>query len=213
VNGGAPVMARALVRWQHAAGPYWPYVCATPFLDARTPVSSPRRRSTAKPAFLHVLEKALLLNPVAVFADLPVAETLPATAALRQSGSRVVPVIQRWVVPNAVLNCRRLQEALVANAPRATRLNDRWAVVFLLDSERGGSPQMTGRTPRTLFDNRYDYPICRFPPPTLLKRKGITAVYWLTSDGIAPDLLPYTEQLAGAGLTPHELRLPTDQDA
>jgi hypothetical protein len=29
---GAPVLAEALVRWQHAAGPFWPYVCAAPFL-------------------------------------------------------------------------------------------------------------------------------------------------------------------------------------
>ena len=28
----ASVLAQALVRWQHAAGPFWPYVCAAPFL-------------------------------------------------------------------------------------------------------------------------------------------------------------------------------------
>ena len=26
-------LAQALVRWQHAAGPFWPYVCAAPFLS------------------------------------------------------------------------------------------------------------------------------------------------------------------------------------
>jgi hypothetical protein len=26
------LLAEALVRWQHAAGPFWPYVCAAPFL-------------------------------------------------------------------------------------------------------------------------------------------------------------------------------------
>jgi hypothetical protein len=26
------MLAQALVRWQHAAGPFWPYVCAAPFL-------------------------------------------------------------------------------------------------------------------------------------------------------------------------------------
>ncbi len=33
------ILARALVRWQHAAGPFWPYICAAPFLstaDAET---------------------------------------------------------------------------------------------------------------------------------------------------------------------------------
>jgi hypothetical protein len=30
----ASVLAEALVRWQHAAGPFWPYVCAAPFLGA-----------------------------------------------------------------------------------------------------------------------------------------------------------------------------------
>ena len=28
----AGVLAEVLVRWQHAAGPFWPYVCAAPFL-------------------------------------------------------------------------------------------------------------------------------------------------------------------------------------
>jgi hypothetical protein len=28
----ASLLAEALVRWQHAAGPFWPYVCAAPFL-------------------------------------------------------------------------------------------------------------------------------------------------------------------------------------
>ena len=28
-----PILAEALVRWQHAAGPFWPYVCAAPFLE------------------------------------------------------------------------------------------------------------------------------------------------------------------------------------
>ena len=35
----ASLLAEALVRWQHAAGPFWPYVCAAPFLatgDAET---------------------------------------------------------------------------------------------------------------------------------------------------------------------------------
>jgi hypothetical protein len=27
------MLAEALVRWQHAAGPFWPYVCAAPFLE------------------------------------------------------------------------------------------------------------------------------------------------------------------------------------
>ena len=26
------LLARALVRWQHSVGPFWPYVCAAPFL-------------------------------------------------------------------------------------------------------------------------------------------------------------------------------------
>ena len=30
----APMLMEALVRWQHAAGPFWPYVCAAPFLGA-----------------------------------------------------------------------------------------------------------------------------------------------------------------------------------
>jgi hypothetical protein len=55
-----PVLADALVRWQHAAGPFWPYVCAAPFLgtgdgerlalEARGRATSPPRRSRQQEA-------------------------------------------------------------------------------------------------------------------------------------------------------------------
>jgi hypothetical protein len=195
-------MARAFVRWQHAAGPYWPYVCSAPFLGQPELPLRKRPPREVEPALLRVLEGAQLPERVAVFVDLPVAGSLPAAAALRRRGFAVVPVIQRWAAPNAVLPCRRLLEDLVTAAPDAGRSHGGAGVIFLLDGDRGGSPEVAPRFSPSLFDNRYSYPVCRFPPPTALERDGIIAVYWLSSEGIAADLLPYAEQLAGAGLAP-----------
>ena len=45
------VLAEALGRWQHAAGPFWPYVCAAPFLGRRRRSSSWHKRvSERRPA-------------------------------------------------------------------------------------------------------------------------------------------------------------------
>jgi hypothetical protein len=38
-----PPLIRALIRWQHAAGPYWPYVCAAPFLGNEGSACHPER--------------------------------------------------------------------------------------------------------------------------------------------------------------------------
>lgn len=36
------VLVEALVRWQHAAGPFWPYVCAAPFLGSDSDAGTKR---------------------------------------------------------------------------------------------------------------------------------------------------------------------------
>ena len=209
MNGAPQEMARALVRWQHAAGPYWPYVCAAPFLALPSRRRAKRRQRPPQPAFLRVLEQARAAERIAVFADLPVSDSLPVTPALQESGFRVVPVIQRWAVPNAVLPCSELVADLAAFAPLHIPAGALRGVVFLLDGDRCGREDGAQCVSPALFDNRYSYPICRFPPPSVLKSDGITAVDWLSPNGIAEDLLPYVEQLAVADLTPLELRIPS----
>jgi hypothetical protein len=49
-------LARALVAWQHAAGPWWPYVCAAPFLEMGEGTGAPfgqpgRDGSSAGPGY------------------------------------------------------------------------------------------------------------------------------------------------------------------
>jgi len=94
-------------------------------------------------------------------------------------------------------------------APRSDR-----GVVFLLDGDRAGpvTADEHGPPPRR-FDNRYSYRICRFPPPRLLQQDGLTAAFWLSPPGIAPDLIEYAQTLAEAGLAPKELPFPMAAEA
>jgi hypothetical protein len=136
----------------------------------------------------------------AVFLDLPPRETLPATEQIARLGFLIVPVIQRWVVAEAVLPCEDLQAQLVGHAPRARQTPCERGVVFLLDGERAGPSAQPRR-----FDNRYQYPICRFPPPDFLRRHEVNSVYWLPAPPVAEDLAAYMELLASGGLAPQAL--------
>jgi glutathionylspermidine synthase len=137
---------------------------------------------------------------VALFVDLPAPATLAAAPPLSQLGVAVVPVVQRWCTPRAVLSSRPLLDALVAAAEIVAPPRDGSRVVLLLDGERAGRRGL--QPPAHRFDNRYDYPACRFPPPELLRREGVTRVLWLSRGGIAPDLRAYAQRLAAAGLPP-----------
>jgi hypothetical protein len=53
------------------------------------------------------------------------------------------------------------------------------------------------------FDNRYTYPICRFPSVERLEQLGICRTVWLP--GVPPDLWSYAERLEAAGLAPIQL--------
>jgi hypothetical protein len=192
--------ARAFVRWQHAAGPYWPYVCAAPFLGG--PIarrSRPRRHDTSLVAALRGLPAG---ERTAVFVDLPASRTLPSADDLARLGFLVVPVIQRWATAPAVLACESLVAQLLDCAPRRRPPSAQRGVIFLLDGERAGPS--TSPKPR-LFDNRYSYPICRFPPPGFLHEDGISNVVWLPGLPIAQDLLPYAQVLTEEGLMPEGL--------
>jgi hypothetical protein len=188
-------LARAFVLWQRAAGPYWPYVCAAPFVSGPAPASAARVRPEPR---LRELLSSLAEPATALFVDLPPAGALGVAPDLSARGAAVVPVIQRWCAPAGLLPARPLVDRLVSAAGALGRPR-RGAVVLLLDGERAGRPRE--RPPPRRFDNRYDYPVCRFPPPALLRREGIERVRWV-GRGIAADLRVYARGLAAAGLEP-----------
>jgi len=190
---------RALLRWQRAAGPYWMYVCAAPFLTTEPLALGSTRTRRPDPALLALLER--LAEPAtALFVDLPAPSTLAAAPALSALGVAVVPVIQRWCAPRAVLPARPLLGRLVAAAEQVARPRAGAPALFVLDGERAGRRGL--RPPAHRFDNRYEYPGCRLPPPGLLRREGVDRVLWLSRGGVAADLLDYARRLAAAGLAP-----------
>jgi hypothetical protein len=185
VDGGA--LGRALARWQAAAGPYWLYVGAAPFLGGR--VERRRPAAATRPHETLVATAAGFAREyrAVVFVDLPPEETLPSTEAFHEQGLMVVPAFQRWCADGAIRRSPRLRQLLVSLAPASSVADPRGAV-FLLDGERA--------------QYRYQYPECRFPPPRLLRAEGVEAVGWIAPAGVAPDLRPYAATLAQAGLPP-----------
>jgi hypothetical protein len=172
------VLADALARWQAAAGPYWLYVGAAPFVLPE--VKEMGLDPDPDRAVVRVVARFLEGRRGVVFVDLPPERTLPLTSAL--ADHRIVPALQR---PGADRRLRRLLETLAPVAPVA----DPRGAVFLLDGDRARY--------------RYEYPECRFPPPRLLHAEGVEAVGWVAPAGVvAPDLRPYARTLAGSGLDP-----------
>lgn len=226
-----PALARALIRWQHVAGAYWPYVCAAPFnaeyegsgqetspatLSNRPGLISTEGRATQRTragGHAHSDVARLLIDGidagttgdrVAVFVDLPAVPSIAMAPAFCRSGIHPVPIIQRWVAEHAILPCEALVDALITVSLRVVRPTLPRGAAFLLDGDRAGPLQFRaeGATPAARFDNRYGYPLCRFPSPGFLHARGITAVYWCSAGGVAADLEAYAELLTEAGLAP-----------
>ena len=213
------LLAEALARWQHAAGPFWPYVCAAPFLRtgdgelmarraSRTAAGRQSRRDPILAARL--LEAghggALGDGPTVLLVDLAAEPVLAAAPLLVERGWYVVPVVQRWIASPAVLPCRRLVERLIVGAGRARRPTSPRGAVLIADGERMGPAGYPATVPGRAFDNRYEYQICRFPSTDFLKAQGVEHVQWITSGArpaerpVRPDLAPYLEDLLRAGL-------------
>ena len=134
-----------------------------------------------------------------VFVDLPPAVVLAATDELNRRGFFVVPIIQRWVVQAAVVDCRALAGRLVIDGQHVRRPSSPRGVIFVLDGERSGPPGAgsESRPPRR-FDNRYAYSPDRFPSPAFLQSQGIVAAQWLAGAVLADDLHGYSDDLARA---------------
>jgi hypothetical protein len=279
-----PVLAEALVRWQHAAGPFWPYVCAAPFLGTgesaellpRPQAGRSQPVNGSAPAIRwtphqRALAAALLQDapPLAraretrgscrsrgapsfvrgpggrgdqgapwwagegcpsaavgegrpglplLLLDVPPEPVLAVAPLLVAQGWYVVPVIQRWIARPAVLPCRTLLLRLQAGAWRVRRPPEPRGVVLVVDGARRGSTGYPSLAPGRVFDNRYEYQICRFPSTDFLAAHGVRQVRWLTTPPPAPaapardlegrpvgtvvarDLTPYLETLLQAGI-------------
>jgi len=90
-NDFARELPRALARWQHAAGPYSPYVCAAPFLVPLTGLGA-----TLAPRLPRRLARriaALVPAGGALFIDLPPEQTLGAAPDLSRRGLLTVPPV------------------------------------------------------------------------------------------------------------------------
>ncbi len=208
-RGAISPLPEAFARWQDAAGPYWLYVCATPFLSELTVEMAAAVEPRVPTALARVVYGGRNAG-TAIFADLVPEVALLATPLLQRCGYHVVPVIQRWAVAPAVIRSETLLVRLVACQPATSLPVEVRGVVFLLDRRRFGVAGPPPARPARLavrrhprlgrrFDNRYEYPICRFPPPDLLRENGVSRAVWLP-DWIAPDLQPYAARLAAAGL-------------
>jgi hypothetical protein len=198
----------ALVRWQHAAGPFWPYVCAAPFLgldDEIWRVRRPVRRLTRQQrALADTLGGGAPSGGLSmVIVELPPEPVLAIAPLLVQRGWYVVPVIQRWVASPAVLPCRRLIETLLHGAEHARRPASPHGVVLVADGIRSGPKGYPALVPGRIFDNRYEYQICRFPSLDFLAAHAVRDARWITDQpggAIGPDLAPYLEDLLRAGI-------------
>jgi len=206
------VLAEALVRWQHAAGPFWPYVCAAPFLGTgesallaaqvtRNGARTSARLSSAQRTLADRLLAAVGCDEDAprevqsagfvgepsfpvVLADLP-AEPLVAVAPfLAARGWYVVPVIQRWIASPAVLPCRALLIRLLRAAAQMRPPAAPRGALLIADGDRFGPAGYPLLATGRAFDNRYEYQICRFPSVRFLEAQGVRRVRWLTRPGL-----------------------------
>jgi len=207
---------RAFVRWQHAAGPFWPYVSATPFLSGGTPPWSldenPNRTFQDRlgsvsgtpggdipPCFVPTSDQAL-------FIDLPLGATLPLAPALNHGGRLVVPVIQRWCPHPAVIPSTNLITLLSSCARLLHRPATPRGVIFLLDGERAGPKRIR----RNVFDNRYRYNANSFPPAVVLRQHGIALAGFVCPGEPAQDLWAYLAALRKSGMDPAiRLKIPS----
>ncbi|MBI2886874.1 MAG: hypothetical protein HYY02_06665 [Chloroflexi bacterium] len=198
----------ALLRWQRAAGPFWPYVDATPFLwPVPLPVEPPRPLRAPR----SVLDALSALPPGGpacrtgrlgvVFVDLPTIPALRGALALNRAGLYVVPLISRWPAAPAALACGRLQAQLLAAARLLRRPVAPRGVVFLLDGDRAGR-RGPGAPPHAVraFDNRYSYSANELPSAEALMALGCGSAIWLTPGAVAPDLRRYVDELARGGI-------------
>lgn len=194
--------ARSLLRWHRLAGPFWPYVGATPFASPYAPGATPPERRPVAPRI------GRLLTPdasgrVALITDVPAAPLLAMASGLAAAGFWIVPLVQRWLATGAVLPAEPLATALYGSPQNLAVPSVAVGVIFILDGQRSGRPSILGRRHHpSRFDNRYQYTPHVFPPPGFLKENGVAVVRLLTRrPDNAPDLAPYLRELAAAGLT------------
>jgi hypothetical protein len=205
VSGVAPDLARALIRWQHAAGPYWLYVSPAPFLVSVVPPRGRTPRRPAEEALVDLVAGSADEGPAAVFVDLPPVPVLRSAPRLSRLGFFVVPALLRWGPARAHVPVEDLAATLVQVGETVRRPSVTRGVVFVLDGDRFGRPERPPDHRR--FDNRYVYTSPSLPTASFLRQQGVVGTFWIAS-GVAPDLRPYAQHLADAGLAPRVLPPP-----
>ncbi|MEA2642167.1 MAG: hypothetical protein QOF51_3561, partial [Chloroflexota bacterium] len=101
-------LIEALSRWQRAAGPFWPYVCAAPFLGEITVPTVRSGSSAMSDAFAARVTQLVEDAPdsmAAIYADVSPEMALAASGQLSAQQIATVPVIQRWVIDQARVPC------------------------------------------------------------------------------------------------------------
>ena len=194
---------RALIRWQHFAGPFWPYVSATPFLSATSALNG---------SILEPRESGLFPRAgEALFLDLPPMDILGLVPAPHRDAFLVVPIIQRWCADPAVIPSAGLVGALLAVARRLRRPREPRSALFLLDGDRRGPK----RPKLDRFDNRYFYNLNALPPAEVLQRQGITEARLVSRGAPAQDLWGYIQALkrGGVDVMLSEVRAPSHNKA
>lgn len=211
----APAFARmaALLRWQRAAGPYWPFVDATPFLSEEPLPDLPPIPAAAvrlAPAARTVLHRLADARHVAAFLDLPPELMLPAVPRLSRAGLYVVPAIARWCAAPAVVPAARLAALLLRGSRQVAAPKEPRGAVFLLDGRRAGPPRLQGNQRLRSFDNRYGNSMNGLPTPEFLRCQDVSCVLWFApAPDVAADLRPYFHILAGSGLVPETVCIST----
>jgi hypothetical protein len=195
-----PSLARALVRWQHAAGPYWAYVCAAPFLaeHAQPPLADPPRADTRLLSLLRTHSE----DGAAAFVDLPPARSLQSAIALNWSGRLVVPAMQRWSVEDALLPSKSLTRLLLTLSMRLSRPGRVHGTVFYMDGDRGRRlrPASSPSGAIKRFDNRFVQSLNVLPTAEFLAEHGVARVAWIMRGRVAADAQHYLRDLRSAGL-------------
>lgn len=214
---------QAYRRWRVAAGPLADYVLPAPFFATKEPPPTPLRAAHAARVARDVARRAghEIGGGTALILEATPRLGLAVGVRLHASGWAVAPLFGRWPMPRAVLPAERLTAWLtqaMADAPAARSAaasrtrpdvpgDAPRLLCLLLDAERGR--QVSQRTLRHCFDNRYDYATFLLPPPARWQRWGVTRVLWAGPAAVVPpDLATYAESLVESGIAVELIRLP-----
>ncbi len=192
---------RAYLAWTRAAGPFWQYVAAMPFLvhpsRHRAPLPLDAARTAIERSILPFFDSAR--GRVALLLDLPPDLGLATTLAFHEERWLVVPVMSRWPTERPALPVDSLLAQLIWLSAELRPPAEPRGIVFLLDAERQTLPHPDAVEHK--FDNRYVYSTDDLPSARMLLEWGVEAVGVAAHYHHAPEDVEYiTGELSRAGL-------------